>query len=421
MVAPIVSRTDASMANGRLLNSVAKMSPTVDSATQPSPRLASVTPSWLAERMREIFEEARSAKRASRSPLLVIASRRARLERTRANSAPTKNAFRSTSRIMASSRPSTDTSYHNSGDGHQHGSEHRHGVGHSHVRDAPVSSLRIALVLTALLLVVEAIGGLLSNSIALLADAGHMLTDVAALGLALFVAWFSKQPETPQKTYGYLRWEILAAFVNGGTLLLISAWILWTAVMRLRSPEQVASGLMLSVAAVGLMVNIIAARVLVSSSARSLNARGAYLHIVGDLLATVGTLAAAVAIRYTGWLIADPIASILTTVLIMNGAWRLVRESVDILLESTPAHIPLPAVRGQLEAIPGIESVHDLHVWAVTPAVVAMSAHCIVRQSDQHQHVLEHIHDAMRLFGIQHVTIQLERDDMLDRERHLHA
>ncbi|MFL5464358.1 MAG: cation diffusion facilitator family transporter [Gemmatimonadaceae bacterium] len=322
---------------------------------------------------------------------------------------------------MASSRPSTPTSYHNSGHGHQHAGGHGHGVGHSHVGDASVTSLRIALVLTALLLVVEVIGGVLSNSIALLADAGHMLTDVAALGLALFVAWFSKQPETPQKTYGYLRWEILAAFVNGGTLLLISAWILWTAVMRLRTPEQVESGLMLSVAAVGLVVNIVAARVLVGSSAHSLNARGAYLHVLGDLLATVGTLAAAIAIRYTGWLIADPIASILTTVLIMSGAWRLVRESVDILLESTPAHIPVPAVRGQLEAIPGIESVHDLHVWAVTPAVVAMSAHCIVREAEQHQHVLEHIHDAMRLFGIQHVTIQLERDDMLDRERHLHA
>ncbi|MFL5631479.1 MAG: cation diffusion facilitator family transporter [Gemmatimonadaceae bacterium] len=322
---------------------------------------------------------------------------------------------------MASSRPSTPTSYHNSGHGHQHAGGHGHGVGHSHVGDASVTSLRIALVLTALLLVVEVIGGVLSNSIALLADAGHMLTDVAALGLALFVAWFSKQPETPQKTYGYLRWEILAAFVNGGTLLLISAWILWTAVMRLRTPEQVESGLMLSVAALGLVVNLIAARVLVGSSAHNLNARGAYLHVLGDLLATVGTLAAAIAIRYTGWLIADPIASILTTVLIMSGAWRLVRESVDILLESTPAHIPVPAVRGQLEAIPGIESVHDLHVWAVTPAVVAMSAHCIVREAEQHQHVLEHIHDAMRLFGIQHVTIQLERDDMLDRERHLHA
>ena len=282
-------------------------------------------------------------------------------------------------------------------------------------------SLRIALGLTAALLVVEVIGGILSNSIALLADAGHMLTDVAALGLALFVAWFSKQPSTPQKTFGYLRWEILAAFVNGATLLLISAWILWEAALRLRAPEPISGGLMLGVAVAGLVVNIIAARVLVRGSNDNLNARGAYLHVLGDLLASVGTVVAAIAVRYTGWLVADPIASILTTVLIMRGAWLLVRESVDILLESTPAHIPLPAVRGQLEAIPGIESVHDLHVWAVTPAVVAMSAHCIVREPAQHQHVLEHIHDAMRLFGIEHVTIQLERDEMLDRESHLHA
>jgi cobalt-zinc-cadmium efflux system protein len=248
-----------------------------------------------------------------------------------------------------------------------------------------------------------------------------MLTDVAALGLALFVAWFSKQPETPQKTYGYLRWEILAAFLNGATLLLISAWILWEAVDRLREPAVVQGTLMLAVATGGLIVNIIAARVLVGSSSDNMNTRGAYLHVLGDLLASVGTLVAAILLRYTGWLTADPIASILTTVLIMRGAWRLVRESVDILLESTPSHIPLPAVRGQLEAIPGIESVHDLHVWSVTPAVVAMSAHCIVREPDKHQHVLEHIHDAMRLFGIEHVTIQLEKDEMLDREGHLHA
>jgi cobalt-zinc-cadmium efflux system protein len=323
---------------------------------------------------------------------------------------------------MANSRPSTATNYHNSEHRHQHGGAHAHGgVGHSHVADAPVRSLRIALLLTALLLVVEIVGGLMSNSIALLADAGHMLTDVAALALALFVAWFSRQPETPEKTYGYLRWEILAAFVNGGTLLLISAWILWEAVLRLRAPEMVGGGLMLTVASLGLVVNLIAARILMASSSHSLNARGAYLHVLGDLLASVGTLAAAVAIRYTGWLIADPIASILTTILITRGAWQLVRESVDILLESTPSHIPLPAVRGQLEAIPGIESVHDLHVWSVTPAVVAMSAHAIVRESTQHQHVLEHIHDAMRLFGIEHVTIQLEKDEMHDREQHLHA
>jgi cobalt-zinc-cadmium efflux system protein len=321
---------------------------------------------------------------------------------------------------MASSRPSTNTSYHNPVDGHQHGA-HQHGLGHSHAADAPIRSLRIALVLTALLLVVEVIGGLLSNSIALLADAGHMLTDVAALALALFVAWFSKQPETPRKTFGYLRWEILAAFLNGATLLLISAWILWEAITRLGTPQGVQGGLMLAVAAGGLVVNLIAARVLAPGSSESMNARGAYLHVLGDLLASGGTLVAAFLIRYTGWLMADPLASILTTVLIMNGAWRLVRDSVDILLESTPAHIPLPAVRAQLEAIPGIESVHDLHVWAVTPAVVAMSAHCIVREPAQQHHALEHIHDAMRLFGIDHVTIQLEREEMLERESHLHA
>ena len=323
---------------------------------------------------------------------------------------------------MANSRPSTNTSYHSAGHGHQHDGAHdHHGIGHSHIGDATVTSLRIALIITAVFLVVEVVAGFLANSIALLADAGHMLTDVAALGLALFVAWFSKQPGSPQKTYGYLRWEILAALVNGATLLLISAWILFEAIMRLRTPEPVGSGVMLVVAVAGLIANIVAARVLVGSSKDSLNARGAYLHILGDLFAIIGTLIAALLIRYTGWLIADPLASILTTVLIMGGAWRLVRESVDILLESTPAHIPIPAVRTQLEAIPGIESVHDVHVWAVTPAVVAMSAHCIVREPDQHQHVLEHIHDAMRLFGIEHVTIQLERDEMFDRERHLHA
>jgi len=294
-------------------------------------------------------------------------------------------------------------------------------MGHSHVGDASVPSLRLALALTAVLLVVEVVGGLISNSIALVADAGHMLTDVAALGLALFVAWFSRQPGTPEKTYGYIRWEILAAFINGSTLLLISAWILWEAVTRLRVPQPVQGGLMLAVASAGLVVNLVAARILSTGSSHNLNARGAYLHVLGDLLASVGTIVAAILIRFTGWLMADPIASLLTTVLIMFGAWRLVRESIDILLESVPAHIPLPAVRGQLEAIPGIESVHDLHVWAVTPAVVAMSAHCIVREPDRQQHVLEHIHDAMRLFGIQHVTIQLERDEMFDRERHLHA
>src|SRR2546423_5324456 len=177
--APSVKRIDTSIGKGRRANMSENTSPTVASATQPSPRLASVTPSWLAERMREIFEAARRAKRASRSPLRIIASRRVRLERTRANSAPTKNALRSTSRIMASSRPSTDTTYHNPGEGHQHDGAHHHGLAHSHVSDVPVRSLRIALALTGMLLVVEVVGGFLSNSIALLTAAGNLLTNVA--------------------------------------------------------------------------------------------------------------------------------------------------------------------------------------------------------------------------------------------------
>jgi cobalt-zinc-cadmium efflux system protein len=307
---------------------------------------------------------------------------------------------------------------HSPGHSHDHG---LHGGSHSHAAHAPVKSLRLALGLTATLLVFEVIGGLVSNSVALLADAGHMLTDVAALSLSLFVAWFSRQPANAQKSFGYLRWEILAAFLNGAGLLLISAWIVVESVMRLRTPEPIEGGLMLAVAAAGLLVNVISAVVLHGDSKANMNVRGAYLHVIGDLLGSVGTVAAAILIQFTGWLTADPIASFVTTALIMRGAWTLVKESVDILLESAPAHIDLNAVRIQMEAIPGIESVHDLHVWTVNPRMVAMSAHAIVRDPAAQQHVLEHVHDAMILFGISHVTIQIEQNEMHEREAHLHA
>ena len=284
-----------------------------------------------------------------------------------------------------------------------------------------MKSLRLALILTGTLLVAEVVGGLLSNSVALLADAGHMLTDVAALALSLFVAWFTRQPSTPRKSFGYLRWEILAAFLNGGALILISLWIIVESLMRLRSPEPIEGMLMLGVAVGGLLVNIAAAMMLHSGSQANMNVRGAYLHVISDLLGSVGVVTAALVIYFTGWLTADPIASLLTTVLILRGAWKLVRESVDILLESVPPHIDLNAVRRQMEAIPGIESVHDLHVWSVTPRMIAMSAHAIVRDPAAQQHVLEHVHDAMGLFGISHVTVQLESGDMVGREGNLHS
>ena len=308
-----------------------------------------------------------------------------------------------------------------------HGQHHGHAHGHHHGQTGPdaqhgaqLRSLRLALAITATFLVVEVVGGLLANSLALLADAGHMLTDVAALSLSLFVVWFSRRPETPEKTYGYLRWEILAAFLNGATLLLLCAWIIWEAIPRLRDPQPLEGGLMLAVALAGLVVNVIAAMLLRPASQSSMNIRGAYLHVLGDLLGSVGTVTAAVIVYYTGFLRADPIASLVMTALIIRGAWRLVRESIDVLLESAPSHISLGAVRAQLVAIPGIESVHDLHVWSVSSGVIAMSVHAIVREPERHQHVLGHVHDAMRLFGIGHVTVQLERQEMYEREMHLH-
>jgi len=291
---------------------------------------------------------------------------------------------------------------------------HHHPHVHHDADPSHQGRLRVALVLTAVFFVAEVVGGLLSNSLALLADAGHMFTDVGALSLSLFVAWFSRQPSAPEKTYGYLRWEVLAAFLNGTVLLLVSAAIVWEAMGRFRAPEPLSGGLMLVVALGGLAVNAVSAWILHPVHRHSLNARGAYLHVLGDLLGSVGTVAAALIIRWTGWLAADPIASVLVTVLVIRSAWGLVRESVDVLLESTPAHISLGSVRSGLQEIAGIESVHDLHVWTVTSGMVAMSAHAVVREPGENQKVLEAAVTAMKRLGIDHVTLQVERDRICD-------
>src|SRR5690242_6060971 len=211
---------------------------------------------------------------------------------------------------------------------HEHDDEHA-GCAHEHglhgARPSVTRALQIALGLTLGLMIAEVVGGLMSNSLALLADAGHMLTDAGALGLSLFVAWMCRQPSRPEKTYGYLRWEVIAALLNGATLLLISFWIVWEALSRIRAPEPVAVGLMLGFAVVGLIVNAVAVWILHGVHHASLNVRGAYLHVLGDMLASGGTVVAAVLVRTTGWLPADPIASLVSTVLIVGSAWRLVR------------------------------------------------------------------------------------------------
>jgi cobalt-zinc-cadmium efflux system protein len=281
---------------------------------------------------------------------------------------------------------------------------------HDHAHHSHQGRLRWALVLTAVFFVAEVAGGVISNSLALLADAGHMFTDVGALALSLFVAWFSRQPAAPEKTYGYLRLEILAALLNGAVLLLVSGLIVWEAIGRLQAPEPLQGGLMLGVALGGLLINAASAAILHPVHGHSLNARGAYLHVIGDLLGSVGTVIAALVVRTTGWLTADPIASMVVTLLVVRSAWRLVRESVDVLLEATPGHISLGRVREGLQAIAGIESVHDLHVWTVTSGMVAMSAHAVVKEPDANQQVLEAAVAAMQRLGISHVTLQVERD-----------
>jgi cobalt-zinc-cadmium efflux system protein len=293
--------------------------------------------------------------------------------------------------------------------GHDH-SAHSHGNGgHGHHHHHTGSGgLKGALILTSLVLVAEVVGGLVSNSLTLLADAGHMATDVAALALSLFVAWLARQPSSPQKTYGYLRWEILAAFFNGAALLLISGAIVWEAISRLRHPEPVATGLMLIVALVGLAMNLWSARMLHAGAEHSLNVRGAYLHVLSDLLGSAAAVIAALFIRFKGWTIADPITSIVMTLLIVRGSWSLLRESIDILLEATPSHIDIVALRQSLQSIDHIESVHDLHVWTLTSGVVAMSAHAHVADPAHHQTALEAMTRSLAAQGINHVTIQIE-------------
>ncbi|OLD34646.1 MAG: hypothetical protein AUI19_03095 [Myxococcales bacterium 13_1_40CM_2_68_15] len=239
-------------------------------------------------------------------------------------------------------------------------------------------------------MVAEAVGGYVAGSLALLADAGHMLTDVAALGLALVVAHLCERPVTPQRSYGLQRLEILAALVNGAALIVIAVGIGIEAWQRLRTPPAIHARLLLGVASLGLVANVVSARILHSDHDHSLNQRGAYLHVLSDTL--------------------DPLISVGIGLLILHGAWRLVKESTDVLLEATPRHISLSEVHDRMASIPGVASVHDLHVWTVTSGVVAMSGHLVVQNPQDNQRVLEAVQQRLGHLGIDHVTVQMERD-----------
>lgn len=259
----------------------------------------------------------------------------------------------------------------------------------------------------------EAVGGWLTNSLALIADAGHMLTDVAALSLTLGAIWFGGRPATARKTFGYYRLEILATFVNGIALVLLSIWVIYEAVMRWQAPPDV-NGLRLTIiAAGGLLVNIVAAKLLHSDHKHDLNMRGAWLHVMGDLLGSVTAIVAGVLIVTMGWLWADPLCSVLISLIIIFGAWRLIMESVNVLLEGTPAHINLGAVEQAILETAGVGGVHDLHVWTISSGIEALSAHISHDESVVHSDLLvrvrEKLHDR---FGLDHLTIQMETMDL---------
>ena len=285
---------------------------------------------------------------------------------------------------------------------------------HSHRDEArELGAVRTGLALAAVLCVVELVGGYLTNSLALVSDAAHVLTDLGALGLTLFALRLASRAASDTKTYGYYRAEILAALVNGAVLWAIVVFIAAEAWRRLREPPAVAGGGMLVVALLGLLVNLFVVLRLREHRTHSLNLRGAYLHVLSDLLGSAGTVVAGAVILSTGWTAADSVASALIASLILVGSWALVREAVDVLMEAVPAHVDVDSLRRALERVPGTAEVHDLHVWSLTTGRYALSAHAVMNAAAHHTGDGDRVLAAMadlcaREFHIDHVTIQIE-------------
>jgi cobalt-zinc-cadmium efflux system protein len=272
-------------------------------------------------------------------------------------------------------------------------------------------ALIASLVVTGSFLLVEVAGAIWTGSLALAADAGHMLTDVGGLVLALFAVWVAARPPTPEKTYGYYRVEILAATVNALLLLGVAGVILVEAYQRIRTPREVQGGAMLVVAVVGLAANLAAARLLHRDATQSLNVRAAYLEVLGDALSSIGVIVAALVVMHTGLTIVDPIVSALIALFIVPRTWRLLKQAVNVLLEGTPSHLDLGEIEAAMIRVPGARRVHDLHVWTLTSGREAMSAHVVVDDVRESERLLEALHAVLHArFGIDHTTIQLDSE-----------
>jgi cobalt-zinc-cadmium efflux system protein len=295
------------------------------------------------------------------------------------------------------------------------------GHGHSHTPAGKNKKrLAIVLALTTAYLIAEVVGGLLTHSLALLADAGHMLTDVAGIGLALLAIQFAERPATPERTYGFYRVEILAALINGVVLIGISSYILYEAYQRFRNPPEVQSGVMLAVASVGLIINIVGIYLLRAASQESLNMKGAYYEVMSDMLTSIGVIAAAVIMLKTGWYYADPLISAGIGLFILPRTWLLLKDAVGVLLEGTPSDVNLTSLRESIAAVEGVASVHDLHVWSLTSGVNAMSVHAVLADHALHDEVLAAVQERVNHdFKIAHATVQVECQGCAAYETHL--
>jgi cobalt-zinc-cadmium efflux system protein len=270
-------------------------------------------------------------------------------------------------------------------------------------------ALAVVLALTAGFTVVEVIGGLLTGSLALLADAGHMLSDNLSLGLALFAAWLAQRPATPNRSFGYRRAEILAALANGLTLVVVSVWVFVEAYSRLREPTEVLGGPMLIVAALGLLVNVAGVAILYRSGGESLNVQGAMRHVFADALGSVGAMVAATVIILTGWRYADPLISVVIGILILASSWKLLRDSTNILLEATPVGLNAAEVGRKMASADGVVEVHDLHIWTITSGFPALSAHILVGgHEDCHARRRELEGLLAHEYSISHTTLQVD-------------
>jgi cobalt-zinc-cadmium efflux system protein len=289
------------------------------------------------------------------------------------------------------------------------GHGHHHHDGHGHDRRADARALAWVLGLTGAFAIAEVVGGLVAGSLALLADATHMVSDVASLALALGAIWLAGRPASSRMSFGYRRAEILAALANGIGLVAVSIWIWVEAAGRLDAPTDVAGGTVLAIGLAGLAVNAVGAWILWSSQAGSLNVRAAFLHVVADLLGSVGVVVAAVLVLTLGWTRADPVIAILIGALVLLSAWRVLRESVSVLLEGAPAGVDADAVGGRMASMDGVTEVHDLHIWTITSGFPALSAHVLVEPRADCHGIRRELEQVLReRFELTHTTLQVE-------------